>query len=170
MSVTRHIHSKAKGKSAATELLGDSHPGEQINPRWRKHLSRLLNLREHLLKQQRAQFNDAIEDSPTFSMHMADAGTDSYDRDLALSMLSHEQDAVYEVEEALNRIRDGTYGICELTGRKIPAARLEAILWTRFTAEAEKTLEKKGAFQRAQLGPRETVGCEAPDPEPEAEP
>jgi RNA polymerase-binding transcription factor DksA len=88
---------------------------------------------------------------------MADAGTDHYDRDFALGMLSSEQDAVYEIEEALNRIRDGTYGVCELTGKRIPEARLEAIPWTRFTAEAEKELEKGGALKRARLGPRETV-------------
>jgi len=88
---------------------------------------------------------------------MADAGTDSFDRDLALGMLSHEQDAVYEIEEALIRIRNGTYGVCELTGKRIPAARLEAIPWTRFTAHAETTLEKKGGFQRARLGSRETA-------------
>ncbi len=88
---------------------------------------------------------------------MADAGTDEYDRDFALGMLSSQQDAVYEIEEALNRIWDGTYGICELTGKRIPQARLEAIPWARFTAEAEKQLEKDGALHRTRLGPRETV-------------
>jgi RNA polymerase-binding transcription factor DksA len=101
---------------------------------------------------------------------MADAGTDSYDRDLALSMLSHQQNAVYEIQEALNRIRDGTYGVCEMTGKKIPAERLEAIPWTRFTAEAERMLEKRGEFQRAQLGPRESVGREQPADGPGEEP
>ena len=88
---------------------------------------------------------------------MADAGTDEYDRDFALGMLSSQQDAVYEIEQALDRIRNGTYGICELTGKRIPAARLEAIPWTRFTAEAERKLEREGELRRARLGPRETV-------------
>jgi RNA polymerase-binding transcription factor DksA len=170
MSVTKQKGPRAKGTPAAREMLGDSPPGERIDPRWRKQLSRLVNLRDYLLQGKHAQFKDAVEESPTFSMHMADAGTDSYDRDLALSMLSHQQNAVYEIEEALNRIRDGTYGVCEMTGKKIPAERLEAIPWTRFTAEAERTLEKRGEFQRAQLGPRESVGREQPAGGPGEEP
>ena len=88
---------------------------------------------------------------------MADAGTDTYDRDLALGVLSSEQDALLEIEQALNRIREGTYGICELTGKRIEPARLAAIPWTRFSASAEKELEQTGALKRAGLGPRESV-------------
>lgn len=102
-------------------------------------------------------------------MHMADAGTDAFERDLALGMLSHEQDAVYEIEEALKRILDGTYGICELTGKRIPAARLEAVPWARFTAGAEAKLEKQGGFQRARLGSRETVRRKQATREPDGE-
>jgi len=132
--------------------LEGSQSGDQINPKWRKHFQRLVNLRDHLLQQQRDQFQDALEERPTFSMHMADAGTDSFDRDLALGVLSHDQDAIYEIEDALNRIRNGTYGICELTGRRIAAQRLNAVPWARFTAAAEKTLEARGAIQRIRLG------------------
>jgi RNA polymerase-binding transcription factor DksA len=89
--------------------------------------------------------------------HLADAGTDSYDRDFALGMLSSEQDAVYEIEEALSRIQAGTYGRCELTGKPIEPARLEAIPWTRFNAGAERQLEREGGVKHARLGPRETV-------------
>ena len=157
MTAKRKTRTKPNSGTVARELLGDSKPPERINAKWRKHFRRLVELRDHLLKQQRDQFKDAIEEQPAYSMHMADAGTDSYDRDLALGMLSHEQDAVYEIEEALNRIRNGNYGVCESTGKRIPAARLEAIPWARFTAAAEATLEKERGFPRAQLGSRTTV-------------
>jgi DnaK suppressor protein len=88
---------------------------------------------------------------------MADAGTDSFDRDLALSQISSEQDAVYEIDEAINRIRNRSYGICELTGKPIEPQRLEAIPWTRFSMEAERMLEKDGAIRRVRLGPRKAV-------------
>ena len=88
---------------------------------------------------------------------MADAGTDHYDRDFALGMLSSEQGALYQIEQALDRIRNAAYGICELTGKPIEPQRLEAIPWTRFSAAAERQLEKEGAFNRTRLGPRETV-------------
>ena len=60
-------------------------------------------------------------------MHMADAATDSFDRDLVLGLVSFEQEGLYEIDAALKRIEDGTYGICELTGKPIPWERLAAI-------------------------------------------
>jgi RNA polymerase-binding transcription factor DksA len=83
---------------------------------------------------------------------MADSGTDNFDRDFALSLLSSDQDAVYEIDEALKRIERNTYGICELTGKPIPKARLDAIPWARFTVEAQAQLEREGALRQRRLG------------------
>jgi RNA polymerase-binding transcription factor DksA len=69
-----------------------------------------------------------------------------------LSLLSADQDSVYEIEEALKRIEKKTYGICELTGKTIPKTRLEAIPWTRFTVEAQAQLEKDGMLKSRRLG------------------
>jgi DnaK suppressor protein len=66
-------------------------------------------------------------EASAFGMHQADAGSDAYDRDFALSLLSQEQDALYEIDQALRRIELGTYGKCEMSGKQIPRARLEAI-------------------------------------------
>lgn len=149
--------SKRKPRAATTDVLGQPPPKERISPKWRDHYRRLSTLREHLLNRQGGLAKEANEQQPAFSSHMADAATDEFDRDFALGMLSSEQDALYEIDEALNRIRDGTYGKCELTGKSIEAARLEAIPWTRFSAAAEKQLEREGALKKARLGPRETV-------------
>ena len=54
-----------------------------------------------------------------YSLHMADAATDSFDRDLVLGLVSFEQEGLYEIDAALKRIEDGTYGVCELTGKAI---------------------------------------------------
>jgi RNA polymerase-binding transcription factor DksA len=88
----------------------------------------------------------------SYSLHMADSGTDNFDRDFALSLLSSDQDAIYEIEEALRRIEKETYGVCELTGKSIPKARLEAIPWTRFTVEAQMQMEKDGIARQRRLG------------------
>jgi RNA polymerase-binding transcription factor DksA len=88
---------------------------------------------------------------------MADSGTDNFDRDFALSLLSSDQDAVYEIEEALKRIERNTYGVCELTTKSIPKARLSAIPWTRFTVEAQAQLERDGALRQRRLGQLGTV-------------
>jgi DnaK suppressor protein len=130
---------------------------ERISSKWRTHFRRLLDLRDYILRRQGGLVQEAVDQQPAFSTHMADAGTDTFDRDFALGMLSSEQDALYEIDEALDRIRDGTYGRCELTGKPIERERLEAIPWTRFSAVAEKQLEREGAVKKTRLGPRETV-------------
>lgn len=95
---------------------------------------------------------ESAEEMSSYSLHMADSGTDNFDRDFALSLLSSDQDAVYEIEEALKRIEKDAYGVCELTGKPIPRARLDAIPWTRFTVEAQAQLERDGALKQKRLG------------------
>lgn len=90
-------------------------------------------------------------------MHQADSATDEFDHELALSRLSNEQDALYEVEAAMKRIVDGTYGVCEQSGKRIPAKRLKAIPWTRFRENVEACLESTGAIPRAHLGTLRSV-------------
>ena len=87
-------------------------------------------------------------EASAFGMHQADAGSDAYDRDFALSLLSQEQDALYEIDEALKRIEVGTYGKCEMSGKPIPRARLEAIPFARFTVECQSQLEKQSRATR----------------------
>jgi len=117
----------------------------------------LMNLRSHLRNQKGRLMKDALEEGTDIQREMADVGTNSYDRDWALSMISSEQNALYEIEQALSRMTTGTYGICELTGKPIPLERLNAIPWTRFTAQAERELEKRGESGRAKLGDRERI-------------
>lgn len=80
-------------------------------------------------------------DLSSYSQHMADAGTDTFDRDFALSLLSSEQEALFEIEEAIKRIINGTYGVCEITGVPINKERLKAVPFTRYSLEGQKQLE-----------------------------
>jgi RNA polymerase-binding transcription factor DksA len=129
-----------------------------------------MRLRERLLERRGVLVRDASEEQPAYSLHMADAGTDNFDRDFALSIASSEQEAVYEIDQAINRIRDGSYGVCELTGKPIEPERLKAIPWARFSAAAEKELESNGTVKRAKLGALAAMpkGSE-PDTEDESE-
>ena len=129
----------------------------KVKPEWAKYHENLLELRERLLNQMNGLAKESAEEMSSYSLHMADSGTDNFDRDFALSLLSSDQDAIYEIEEALRRIEKGTYGVCELTGKTIPKARLEAIPWTRFTVEAQGQLEKDGALRQRKLGALGTV-------------
>ena len=176
----------ARGKSSAvatsSAILGrpiaKGHAGpdlKKVKPEWQKFCLHLLELREQLVKQMNGLAEESAQEMAGYSLHMADSGTDNFDRDFALSLLSSDQDAVYEIEEALKRIERKTYGVCELTGKQIPKARLEAIPWTRFTVEAQAQLEKDGALKSRRLGALgsvDSVGTtevETDDEEPQEE-
>lgn len=138
----------------ASAPIGDV---KKIKSEWQKYYQHLLDLRDQLLHQMNGLAKESAQEMAGYSLHMADSGTDNFDRDFALSLLSADQDAVYEIEEALKRIEKKTYGVCELTGKPIPRARLEAIPWTRFTVEAQAQLEREGALRSRKLGQLGTI-------------
>lgn len=154
---------KKAGAATAASILGQgvvkakSNGQVKIKSQWAKYHRHLLELRERLLHQMSGLAKESAEEMTSYSLHMADSGTDNFDRDFALSLLSSDQDAIYEIEEALKRIEKNTYGICELTGKTIPASRLDAIPWTRFTVEAQSQLEREGALRQRRLGQLGTV-------------
>jgi RNA polymerase-binding transcription factor DksA len=127
-----------------------------------KQRQRLLDLRDDLVDSMSGMTRDTIRNAPEGSeasgsgQHQGDAGSDAYDRDFALSVLAKEQDALYEIEEALVRIRKGFYGICELSNRKIPQARLEAIPFARLTVECQAQWEKE--YGKRRFRPSNEVG------------
>lgn len=143
---------------------------KKVKSEWQKYYDRLLELREQLMRQMNGLAKESAQEIAGYSLHMADSGTDNFDRDFALSLLSSDQDAVYEIEEALKRIEKNTYGTCELTGKTIPKARLEAIPWTRFTVQAQAQLERDGALRQRRLGALGTVDAAgAPEVEDEGD-
>jgi DnaK suppressor protein len=161
---------KPHGTATAASILGivpkksaQKRPNHQVKVRaeWARYHENLLELRERLLNQMNGLAKESAEEMASYSLHMADSGTDNFDRDFALSLLSSDQDAIYEIEEALKRIEKNTYGICELTGKPIPKARLAAIPWTRFTVEAQAQLERDGALRQRRLGQLGTVDSAA---------
>jgi RNA polymerase-binding transcription factor DksA len=83
-------------------------------------------------------------------IHMADLGTDSYEQDFALGLMVSERKLITEIDDALNRIENRTYGICEVNGELIPKERLRAIPWTRCcfacADSSGKRLAKKDRF------------------------
>jgi len=141
-------------KASTLDILGGATRKRKINPDWRENYEHLRDLREQMIAARRTMANDAKEERSTSSIHMADAASDTYDCDWALSMLSSDQNALYEIEQAINRIENGTYGTCELTGNAIESARLTAIPWTRFSMEAQQQLEEQGAVFKTRLADR----------------
>ena len=135
-------------------LLGLNHRERKLDPFIRKQKEKLLQLRDAMVDSMAGVAQGTLRsraegsEASAFGMHQADAGSDAYDRDFALSLLSQEQDALYEIDEALKRIELGTYGKCEMSGKSIPRARLEAIPFARFTVECQSQLEKQSKASR----------------------
>jgi DnaK suppressor protein len=151
-----------EGRKPAEKPPLKAHSGARTIPRRTGALSpfeqrqreKLLALKDTLLDSMNGVAKDSLRsraegsEASAFGMHQADAGSDAYDRDFALSLLSQEQDSLYEIDEALKRIENGTYGLCEMSGKVIPHARLEALPFTRYTVECQAELEKRNRFQR----------------------
>jgi DnaK suppressor protein len=126
----------------------------RLNPWLKKQQLRLLALKDTLLDSMTGVARDNLRtghdahEVSAHGLHQADAGSDAYDRDFALNLLSQEQDALFEIDEALKRVAKGTYGTCEMSGKAIPKARLEARPFARFTVECQNEIEKKNRFSR----------------------
>jgi len=125
--------------------------------KWAKQKQLLINLRDRLTDQRNGLAKESAKEMESYGVHMADSGTDNFDRDFNLSLLSSDQDVIYEIEEALKRIEKDTYGVCEITGKPIPQTRLNAIPWTRFRVDAQSELEQYGILQNRSLGRLGTI-------------
>jgi RNA polymerase-binding transcription factor DksA len=118
----------------------------KLTPFLAKQHKRLLDLKDVLLDSMSGVAHGNLHagsETSAFGMHQADAGSDAYDRDFALSMLSKEQGSLYEIDEALKRIEDGSYGVCEICEKPIKHDRLEALPFTRYTVDCQAELEKR---------------------------
>ena len=133
---------------------------ESVPEKYRRYYKLLLDLRSHLtagitLHSEETLKRSSKEDSgdlSSYGQHMADAGTDTFDRDFALSLVSNEQEALTEIDAAIKRIKEGTYGICEITAKPIAKERLSAVPFTRYSAEAQKDIERNRMRTRSSAG------------------
>ena len=85
---------------------------------------------------------DASGDLSSMPIHMADIGTDNYEQEFALDLMDSERRILREIDQALGRLEEGTYGICEGTGQRISKARLRAQPWARYCVEYARMLEE----------------------------
>ena len=115
-----------------------------------KYKRLLVELRDHLIDgvnflasdNLKRSSRDASGELSGYSLHMADAGTDNFDREFALSLVSNDQEALYEIEESIKRLEAGTYGICEMCDKAIRKERLEAVPFARLCVICQSGVEK----------------------------
>jgi RNA polymerase-binding transcription factor DksA len=90
---------------------------------------------------------DSAGDLSSMPIHMADIGSDNYEQEFSLGLMDSERKIVREIHEAIKRIQEGTYGICEGTGEPIPKMRLKGIPWTRYCVKFAELVEKGMAIE-----------------------
>jgi DnaK suppressor protein len=137
----------ARKKTAATQKTAaapKSAPPSALTPEELREFEQMLlekraqllgdsaTLRSELLTGSR---QDASGDLSSMPIHMADLGTDNYEREFTLGLMENNRALLREIDEALERIRNGTYGICVATGKPIGKARLRATPWTKYCYE-----------------------------------
>lgn len=107
----------------------------------------LLNKRRELMGDMHSMEREALSknssDLSTLPVHMADQGTDAYEQEFTLTLVEKDRQLLRDVNDALAKIQNGTYGICEGTALPISRARLEAVPWSRFSIEHQRALERK---------------------------
>lgn len=126
-------------------IVGTTLPTRTVPRKWKKYHGLLIELRDHVRESLGMHAKDTLkvsqkEDTGDISTS-TDGGTDSFNRDFALSVVSSEQEALKEIEAAIERIHNGRYGICEITGEEISSERLEAVPFTRFSLEGQRQHE-----------------------------
>ena len=114
----------------------------------KKDIERFKERLELLKRQMTALVRGATEEvkSPEetrgYSQHQADEGTDDFGRTISLEITSKEFDVLRQIDRALEKINEGTYGVCDITGEEIPMPRLEAIPYANMTVKAQEKFEK----------------------------
>lgn len=99
----------------------------------------VTEMEDEILKKSRL---DSSGDLSSMPIHMADLGSDNYEQEFALGLMGSERKLLHVIDDALLRIQDKTYGICEGTGKPIQKARLEAQPWARYSVEHARMLEE----------------------------
>ena len=95
--------------------------------------------KEHLNEQMR----DKSGDLSGYSLHMADAGTDNFDKEFALSVAGRETEVLYKIDHALEKIDNNTFGTCEMCEQDIAGSRLDAIPYAIRCIKCESEMEKE---------------------------
>ena len=142
---------KAPAKKAAKKAPAKKAPRKPVKLTnfVKKQRQRLLTMQDELMDAMYGVQQETLRNGPSSGeasvsgTHLGDAGSDAYDRDFALNLLSQEQDALQEIQAALGRITEGIYGICGISGKKIPQARLEAMPIARLTVECQSQWERE---------------------------
>ncbi len=143
---------KAKSVEAVAE--------KDVPEKYKRYYKILVDMRRQLTEGIERHSEESLKrsakddsgDLSGYGQNMSDGGINTFDRDFVLSLVSSEQEALSEIDAAIKRIHDGTYGICESSGKPIAKERLLAVPFTRHSAAAKKQIERNHYRSRDQPG------------------
>lgn len=107
-------------------------------------MNKLLSLRARLTGEVLHLADEAfrsVNGESSQPSHMAELGSDAYEQEVTLQMMQSEENALTQINDAINRLAAGTFGNCENCGKSIPKRRLEAIPYTRFCVNCARVAE-----------------------------
>ena len=151
---TKGIAPKKKTRAAKVEVVVEESANPDVSKIKTKIPKKDLNAFKDLLLVKRRAIvgmvsgleNEALKSSggnlSNMPIHMADVGSDVFEQDFTLGMAETERNLLNEIDAALMRIENKTYGVCQSTGKPIPQARLQAKPWAKFTVEAARENER----------------------------
>ncbi|MDD5326362.1 MAG: TraR/DksA C4-type zinc finger protein [Phycisphaerae bacterium] len=137
-------HRTKKGRLAAADI---EHFKQMLLEKREEILSNVNEMEDETLNKSRL---NAAGDLSSMPIHMADLGTDNYDQEFTLGLMDSERKLLKEIDDALQRIENGVYGLCEGTGGRIAKARLEAQPWARYCVEYARKQEQAEPGQQTQ--------------------
>lgn len=109
--------------------------------KFKKRLEEMRNQMTNLIRDSSEDVKSA-DQTKGYSQHQADEGTDDFNRTITLEVTSKEFGILRQIERALDKIEEGTYGICDISGEEIPLARLEAVPYAAMTVKSQEKFEK----------------------------
>ena len=133
-------------EAPTADMLAKAAKGRFTKKELEEYRATLVRTRAELVGRVEGIESEALKSSDgnlsTMPLHMADIGTETFDQDFALGMAETDRHMVVEIDEALERIKAGTYGVCLMTCKPIPKGRLVAKPWAKYTVEAERIAER----------------------------
>ncbi len=131
--------SSTRAKKKRLTAADIEHFKQMLLQKRREIIGNVNEMKDEALRKSRL---DASGDLSSMPIHMADIGTDNYEQEFALGLMDSERKLLQAIDDAMHRIENKTYGICEATGKAIVKARLEAKPWARYCVEYARKLEQ----------------------------
>jgi RNA polymerase-binding protein DksA len=121
----------------------NSHRLKQFRQRLMQERMKFASEIKAIVREASKNPREASGDLSAYTVHLADMSADTYERELSMGLASSEQEVLYQIDEALKRMDEGTYGTCQQCGKPISLSRLKAVPYTSLCIGCQRAKEQK---------------------------